>query len=191
MRIATLMRHGATTQPGRYHGHSEVPLSGQGMEDMHAALSGPVFDRVISSPLQRCARFAEDYAHQHDIPITLDSDWIEISFGEWEGMSAHEIMDTSPKALKAFWRDPIHHPPPGGEPLADASKRIQKAWTRLPDVPRTLIVTHGGVMRLLFCRLMGLPLSDIWRVELNYVARMEFAIDETGERLRSFDSGRA
>lgn len=191
MRTVTLLRHGATTHPGRYHGRSDVPLSGRGHEDMHKALADRQFDRVISSPLQRCASFAQDFAAQHDLPLEIDADWMEISFGDWEGMSAHEIMDRSPKELKAFWRDPLHHSPPGGEPLTDASKRIQHAWKRLPHDDRTLIVTHGGVMRLLFCRLMGLPLTDIWRIEINHVARMEFAIDNQGERLRCFDAGHA
>jgi len=192
LKTVTLLRHGATTHPGCYHGRtSDVPLSGQGMEDMHKAMEYCHFDQVISSPLLRCAAFAQDFAARDDLPISFDADWMEIGFGEWEGISASEIMDRAPSALKAFWRDPLNHPPPGGEPLTDASRRIQGAWTHLPDAQRTLVVTHGGVMRLLFCRLMGLPLTDIWRIEINHVARMEFAIDEQGERLRSFDSGRA
>ena len=189
MRTVTLMRHGATTHPAVYHGQFDVPLSGRGLEDMHATLTDSHFDRVISSPLQRCSRFAQDFAAQHDLPIELDADWSEIGLGDWEGKTAHEIMERSPKPLKAFWRDPLNHPPPGGEPLPDAAKRIHRAWKRLPDAPSTLIVTHGGVMRLLFCRLMGLPLTDIWRIEINFVSRLEFSIDDQGERLRFFDAG--
>lgn len=190
-RRITLLRHGATTQPGHYHGHSDVPLSDHGMRSMYQALSGERFDQVISSPLKRCASFAQDFAILHDVPFALDADWMEVGFGTWEGKTAAEIMAESPKALKAFWQDPIGHPPPGGEMLPDAADRVYHAWERLPRVPKVLVVTHGGAMRLLFCRLMGLPLTALWRLELNHVARLEFLVDEAGVRLHYFHAGGA
>lgn len=188
-RRVTLLRHGATTLPGRYHGRSDVPLSGRGMQAMHQALGDMVFDRIVSSPLQRCVSFAQDFAAMHDLPLDLDADWMELDFGEWEGKSAVEILEKNPKGLKAFWRDPIAHPPPQGETLGKASERVLSAWKRLPAAPSTLIVTHSGAMRLLFCRLMGLPMSALWQLELNHAARMDFIIDESGERLHYFHAG--
>lgn len=188
-RRVTLLRHGATTMPGRYHGRTDIPLSGRGMQAMHHALGDMLFDRVISSPLLRCAAFAQDFAAMHDLSLDLDADWMEIDFGDWEGMSAVEIMEKNPKGLKAFWRDPIAHPPPRGEPLGKASDRVLCAWKRLPAVPNTLIVTHSGAMRLLFCRLMGLPMSALWQLDVNHAARMDFIIDESGERLHFFHAG--
>ncbi|MEO1750208.1 histidine phosphatase family protein [Thiofaba sp. EF100] len=190
-RRITLLRHGATTQPGHYHGHSDVPLSDRGMRSMHQAMAGERFDQVISSPLKRCASFAQDFAALHDVPCALDADWMEVGFGAWEGKTAAEIMAESPKALKAFWRDPIGHPPPGGEPLDAATERVWHAWERLPKLPQVLVVTHGGAMRLLFCRLLGLSLTALWRLELNHVARLEFLVDEDGVRLHYFHAGGA
>ncbi|MEW6445987.1 MAG: histidine phosphatase family protein [Pseudomonadota bacterium] len=191
MATVTLMHHGATTHPGHFHGQAEVALSPRGIADMYRTLSGARFDLVISSPLQRCSTFARDYAEHLDIPCEVDDDWTEISFGEWEGKTTHAIMSSGPGPLKAFWRDPLNHPPPGGESLQQASKRVDRAWKRLPHANHILIVTHAGVMRLLFCRLMGLPLSDVWRIEIHHLARLTFTLDERGVRLRFFDAGQA
>lgn len=188
-RRITLIRHGATTQPGHYHGRSDIPLSDHGMRAMRRAMGEERFDHVVSSPLRRCAAFAQDFAALHDVPFALDADWMEIGFGAWEGKTAAEIMADSPTALKSFWRDPIGHPPPGGEALESAADRVLHAWKRLPQAPSVLVVTHGGAMRLLFCRLMGLPLSALWRIELNHVARLEFLVDEAGIRLHLFHAG--
>ncbi|MEF3192960.1 MAG: histidine phosphatase family protein [Halothiobacillaceae bacterium] len=188
-RRITLIRHGETTQPGHYHGRSDIPLSDHGMQAMYQATGDERFDHVVSSPLRRCASFAQDYATLHDIPFTLDADWMEIGFGAWEGKTAAEIMADSPKALKAFWRDPLGHPPPDGEPLEAAAERVWHAWEHLPMARSVLVVTHGGVMRLLFCQLLGLPLTALWRLELNHAARLEFLIDEGGVRLHFFHAG--
>lgn len=189
MREITLLRHGATTLPGRYLGQADVPLSATGLAAMHAALGDEAFDAIVSSPLQRCAAFAQEFSARHALPCTLDADWMELGFGAWDGQSAQEIMQHSPEALQNFWRDPIRHPPPGGEALPEATQRILAGWHRLADMPRTLIVTHGGVMRLLFCQLMQLPLERLWSIEINHVARMRFVVDEGGVRLRYFHAG--
>ncbi|MEW6764881.1 MAG: histidine phosphatase family protein [Pseudomonadota bacterium] len=190
MSTVTLMHHGATTHPGHFHGQDEVALSPKGTAEMYHTLAGARFDHIISSPLKRCADFARDFAACLDVPCELDEGWTEISFGEWEGKSTHEIMSSAPNPLKAFWRDPLRHTPPGGESLHEAARRVERAWKRLPEAEDILIITHAGIMRLLFCRVMGLPLSDVWRIELHHLARLTFTQDERGVRLRFFDAGR-
>ncbi|MDM7321727.1 MAG: histidine phosphatase family protein [Gammaproteobacteria bacterium] len=190
-RRITLLRHGATIQPGHDHGHADVPLSDHGMRRMHQIMAGERFEQVISAPLRRCASFAEDFAALQDVPCALDADRMEVGFGAWEGPTAAEIMAKSPKALKAFGRDSTGHPPLGGKPLESAAEHVWHAWERLPRVPHVRVVTHGGAMRLLFCRLMGLPLTALWRLELNHAARLEFIVDEAGVRLHDFHAGGA
>ncbi|MDD2893395.1 MAG: histidine phosphatase family protein [Halothiobacillaceae bacterium] len=193
MRHITLLRHGQTSQPGLYHGHNDVSLSFTGRAQMRAALgnmpSGTC--QVVSSPLQRCAEIAQDYASTHALPLALDRAWMELDFGAWTGRSADDILRTEAKSLHDFWRDPIQHAPPGGETLHHAAARVQSAWDALPPEGNLLVVTHGGVMRLLFCLLLDLPLTQLWRVDIHYAARMEWVTDTSGTRLHQLHPGHA
>ena len=53
----------------------------------------------------------------------------EIGFGAWEGRAVAEVHDTDALALARFWRDPIVHPIPGGEPVAEFDRRrLGEQW---------------------------------------------------------------
>ena len=193
MRHITLLRHGQTCQPGLYHGHNDVELSETGRAQMHAALDSLPngTQQVFSSPLRRCAEVAQAYAAVHTLPLVLDRAWMELDFGAWTGRSAQEIMQSDGERLSSFWRDPLHHVPPAGESLRHAAARVQAAWNALPPEGHLLIVTHGGVMRVLFCLLLELPLSQLWRVDIHYAARMEWVTDSSGTRLHHLHPGHA
>ena len=193
MRHITLLRHGQTSQPGLYHGHNDVSLSATGRAQMRAALQylPSCISQVIGSPLQRCAEVAKDYASTQSLPLVLNRAWMELDFGTWTGRSADDILRTEAKSLTDFWRDPIQHAPPGGETLHHAAARVQSAWGALPPEGNLLVVSHGGVMRLLFCLLLDLPLTQLWRVDIHYAARMEWVCDSSGTRLHQLHPGHA
>lgn len=118
------------------------------------------WDRVVSSPLIRCAEFSKAYARQRSLPLTFDTRLKEMHFGQWEGRSAAELMAEDPEALARFWRDPNAYPPPGGESLAHFRARVLDAWNDILFAhadQRVLIVTHGGVIRVLLCHIHGIP----------------------------------
>lgn len=99
---------------------------------MHAAVSGAGFwDVLVSSPLQRCARFAEALAAQLNLPLQRVPGLQELHFGEWEGRSAADLMLTHEAELGQFWADPYAFTPPAGEPVADFSARVLQAISAL------------------------------------------------------------
>lgn len=120
------------------------------------------WDQVISSPLIRCAEFASAFARQRSLPLTFDTRLKEIHFGQWEGRSAAELMAEDPEALARFWRDPDAYPPPSGESLAHFRARVLDAWNDILSAyvdQHILIVTHGGVIRVLLCHIFEVPMS--------------------------------
>jgi len=191
MRHITLLRHGQTSQPGLYHGHNDVSLSDTGRAQMQRALADlPVAaTRVFSSPLMRCAEIAQHHAAANALPIVFNRAWMELDFGAWTGRSAADILQSDAEKLGAFWRNPLNHAPPGGETLHHAAARVQAAWDALPPDENLLIFTHGGVMRLLFCQLLGLPLTQLWRVDIHYAAHMTWIKDDSGTRLHHLHPG--
>ena len=83
-----LLRHGETEQGGGLRGSIDDALTDLGWQQMRSAAkeAGP-WDRIISSPLQRCARFSEELAARLSLPMTLEPGLQELHFGDWEGHS--------------------------------------------------------------------------------------------------------
>jgi alpha-ribazole phosphatase len=166
-----LLRHGEVEGGCRFRGHTDDPLTATGLAQMHAAIADSGnWEQVVSSPLARCAAFANVFADQHSRPLTFDARLKEMHFGDWEGRTATELMTTDADALTRFWNDPLHNTPPGGEPLAQFQARVLDAWKEIVTGhagQRVLVVTHGGVIRMLLCQVTGVPVARLqeFRVE--------------------------
>jgi len=70
--LAHLLRHGETEGGARYWGRTDVPLSSRGWRQMRTAVTGRSWDLIVSSPLRRCATFAEALAEEIAVPCTLE-----------------------------------------------------------------------------------------------------------------------
>ncbi|WP_260961165.1 alpha-ribazole phosphatase family protein [Pseudomonas citri] len=169
-----LLRHGETELGGGLRGSLDDALTARGWEQMHAAVvTGGPWDCLVSSPLQRCARFAEQLGARLGVPVHQDKDLQELHFGAWEGRSAAALMDSDAEALGRFWADPYSFTPPDGEPVLAFSNRVLAAVERLHVAyagQRVLLVSHGGVMRLLLARARGLPREQLLNVEVGHGA---------------------
>ncbi|WP_019627060.1 histidine phosphatase family protein [Thioalkalivibrio sp. ALJT] len=163
-----LLRHGETTGSGFRGSGCDDPLTVAGEQAMRAAFadSGP-WDRIVTSPLQRCRRPAERFAQVAGLPLQSEPRFRELHFGDWEGRTAEQIMQQDADALGRFWQDPFGCPPPNGEDLARFRDRVLEGWARRVVTPgdRVLVVTHGGVIRLLRAHLEGQPLEQLLAIE--------------------------
>lgn len=127
-----LLRHGETELGGGLRGSLDDALTEKGWAQMRAAVvAGGPWNRLISSPLQRCARFAAELGEQLNLPVHLDKHLQELHFGAWEGQSAAALMETDAEALGLFWADPYAFTPPQGEPVSDFAARVLGAVARL------------------------------------------------------------
>ncbi|MEJ5278089.1 alpha-ribazole phosphatase family protein [Pseudomonas sp. MYb541] len=167
-----LLRHGETELGGGLRGSLDDALTANGWAQMRAAVmeQGP-WDRLVSSPLQRCARFAEELGAQLKLPVILEKDLQELHFGAWEGQSAAALMETDAEGLGLFWADPYRFTPPEGEPVSAFSDRVLGAVARLHQAyagERVLLISHGGVMRLLLAQARGLPREQLLNVEVGH-----------------------
>jgi len=161
-----LLRHGDTGQRG-FRGRLDDALSVAGWEQMRAAVVAGQWQAVVSSPLQRCAAFARELAAQRDVPLHLDERLAEYHFGDWQAMPLERIAECDADALEKFWSDPVAHPPPGAESFAMFEARIRAALDDIVRMPqsRVLVITHGGVIRLLQCLCQGRELKEMSSVE--------------------------
>lgn len=169
-----LLRHGACEGGEIFRGSSDVALSDEGWQQMHASvnrLAQSPWDAIVSSPLQRCHAFAEKLSADTGLPLRVDDDWRELSFGAWEGRLREEIFREDGAAAKAFYLDPAGSPPPGGESGEELQQRVLAAWQRALDDAsdrRVLVVTHGGVIRALMTALLGMPIQSMFALDVPY-----------------------
>ncbi|WP_449431574.1 alpha-ribazole phosphatase family protein [Pseudomonas putida] len=183
--ILEMLRHGETELGGGLRGSLDDALTETGWAQMRAAvaLAGP-WDVLVSSPLQRCARFADELGARLRLPVQREAALQELHFGEWEGRSAAQIMQDQADELGRFWADPYAYTPPGAEPVSAFAERVLAAVERLRQEhagKRVLLVTHGGVMRLLLARARGLPKAQLLQVEVAHGALLRLVAHDDGQ----------
>ncbi len=169
-----LLRHGETELGGGLRGSLDDALTAKGWQQMRdAVVAQAPWDRIVSSPLQRCARFAEELGARLSVPVSVEKALQELHFGAWEGQSAAALMQTDAEGLGLFWADPYSFTPPEGEPVSDFAARVLGAVSRLHQAyagERVLLISHGGVMRLLLAQARGLPREQLLNVEVSHGA---------------------
>ncbi|MDH4874524.1 alpha-ribazole phosphatase family protein [Pseudomonas sp. BN515] len=183
-----LLRHGETELGGGFRGSLDDALTETGWVQMRAGIEGAgPWDVLVSSPLQRCAAFARELETRLGLPLSFDADLRELHFGQWEGRSAAQLMEDHAEGLGLFWNDPYSYTPPDGETLLDFEARVLAAGERLRERfagKRVLLVTHGGVIRILVARARQLPRSQLMQVEVAHGELFHLAFDEHGLRER-------
>lgn len=177
-RLLDLLRHGEALGGACFRGRRDDPASPIGWQQMsQAATADPGWTGVITAPARRCSDFARHLAETRGLPLATVSALGERDFGAWEGLTADQIP---PQALARFWDDPIGFTPPGGEPFADFRDRVLLAWDELLDQAgaATLVVTHGGVMRVLLAHLLRMPPADAILIEVPHACLTRLRIPE-------------
>ncbi len=182
-----LLRHGETLGGSRFRGRLDDPLTERGWEQMWAAV-GPgegvrEWDGIVTSPLARCADFARALSRRQDIPLSLDPRLAELDFGDWEGQTPADLMATDAEALGRFWADPVAHPPPSGEPLLAFQARVLTAWDELlrqDRDDRTLVISHGGVIRVILCQVLGYPLERLLELDVGHASLRGIRVPSEG-----------
>ncbi len=173
-----LIRHGHTVggEEKRYKGHIDVELSPEGesqIRSLKQRFNGLIetTNAVYCSDLKRAIRSAEIISEGLDITPVIVPEFRERSFGIWEGMSFEEIEKAFPREFNLWKSDPLNYSPPGGESTMEVQKRTIEALGRLLNQHRgdtISIVAHGGINRVILCHFMGIPLSNIFRIEQNF-----------------------
>ena len=187
MRELCLVRHGQTDANARglLLGRLDVELDDVGRAQAAAlAAALPTPDLVISSPLARARQTAAAFGAE----VRVDEAWIELDYGEWDGVPAGDV----PPADWAAWRDDPEFTPPGGESLAALTSRVHAALEALvedeAEERRLVVVSHVSPLKAAAGWALGLGPEAAWRM---YVAPASITRLGLGPRgtatLRSFN----
>lgn len=113
----------------------------------------------MSSDLARAAETARIVLGPRAVPLRLDSDWREMQFGDWEGLTWDQIVAANPD-LDATNETAVRTYTPGGGETFDAlCARVARAAERIaaevPDDGVALVATHAGPLHALLRVLLG------------------------------------
>ena len=94
--------------------------------------------------------------------ITYLDDLKEIRLGKWEGLNFSEMAKKYPEELAQWESDDKAQVGMGVESNFDVQERAMAALLEICEAEKkdTLIVSHGGLINRLMCRLLHIPLKN-------------------------------
>jgi probable phosphoglycerate mutase len=126
--------------------------------------------RVIASDLTRARETAGILAANRPLGVELFPALREIHLGQWEGRTFEDVKSKDPDEFRQRGEDFSAHRPPGGENFSDLQHRVMPVFERLVAETKgnLLIVGHAGVNRVILCRLLGMPLNNLFCIGQDY-----------------------
>lgn len=180
-----IVRHGRTAHnaAGRLLGRLDVPLDehGRAQAAALAAAVGPV-GRVVSSPLLR----ARETAGAFGAPVEVDERWIELDYGELDGVALADV----PATTWAAWRRDPGYRPPGGETLLEVRSRVEAALADLrADAAgeTVVVVSHVSPIKAAVGWALGVGDEVNWRLHLAPASITRIAVGDRGPALHTFN----
>lgn len=170
------IRHGQTdwNVTGRFQGTRDIEINSVGRHQ--ARLNGMTLRRIlnnpkslnyISSPLSRARETMEIILQVLQLEkntYNTEKRLSEINFGTWEGRCAAELKNNAADLYNMRRADKMNFRPPMGETYGELS---QRTISYINTVERdTVIVAHGGIMRVLSGYLLGLSVESIPNLEI-------------------------
>jgi broad specificity phosphatase PhoE len=181
----TVVRHGQTEANARglLLGRLDVELDAVGRaqaDALAAAVATP--DLLICSPLARTRQTAAAFGVEPEV----DDRWIEIDYGEWDGIPGADVPADAWRA----WRADADFSPPGGESLSRLTARVHDALDDLVerlDGRHAVVVSHVSPIKAAVGWALDLGPEVAWRTYVAPASITRLGVGPAGALLRSFN----
>jgi probable phosphoglycerate mutase len=183
--VLYLVRHGRTdaNASGLLQGRLDPPLDELGHRQAAAIAEriGPV-DEVIASSLVR----AQDTAHYFGDDVVTDDRWIELAYGEYEGVAVGEV----PPEVWQSWRTNREFATKGGESFGSLDARVREACEELAgrlsgrDI---VVVSHVSPIKSAVSWALNATMEIMFHCHLSQASLCRVDIGRFGPLLHSFN----
>lgn len=188
-----LIRHGTNDLVGKaIAGRApRVSLNDEGKRQAFAlaeGLSNERIDRIFSSPLERAFETAEFLAKPRGLNIQISEAFLEVSFGDWTGMSLEAL---GPLPLWKQWntfRSACRVP--NGETILEVQSRVVRFILDLSHEHNGQTIAlcgHADPIKSVIFHFMGAPLDFLNRLEISPASVTTLEIFEDAVRLASIN----
>ena len=177
-----IVRHGRTEMnaSGKLLGRLNPELDDVGVQQAESlAKSFKKVDILISSPLLRPYQTAEAFG----VPIETDERWIEMDYGELDGVPLNEVDAQT----WSQWRADLDWAPKGGESHRQLGIRIREACEDLIPLiteKEIVVVSHVSPIKAALAWALNVGDQIAWR---SYVSPASVMTIGPGPSLRAFN----
>jgi broad specificity phosphatase PhoE len=192
----TIVRHADKEQGNFYNPvlrHQDEPISAKGIaqaQKLTSYFSDKTIDKIYVSDYIRTRQTIEPVAQKLKMSPIADSRLNEIDNGAFEGLSEQEIQRRFPDVWNAFKTRNRDFQFPGGESGEVAQHRIMSFMEEKQKVGEDiLMLSHDGLIRLLMCTILGLPVYRRWefRVDTCGIMEIEYQPEYAGWKIIRFN----
>jgi broad specificity phosphatase PhoE len=183
--VLYLVRHGRTAAnaQGLLQGRLDPPLDTIGRKQAEAIADriGQV-DEVISSSLVR----AQETAAYFERDVAIDDRWIELAYGEYEGVPAGEV----PPEVWQSWKTNAMFATKGGESFGALDARVRSACEELADRIRgrdVVVVSHVSPIKAAVAWSLGVTMEIMFHCHLSQASLCRVDVGKFGPLLHSFN----
>ncbi len=159
--------------------HQDEPISAQGLADAQK-LCSYFADKALAalyiSAYQRTRQTAEPVARQLHLTPVIDERLNEIDNGRLDGMTDEQVRQTYPVIWQAFLSRSADFRFPEGETGEEAQQRLVaflEEKRQQHESENILLVCHEGLIRLLLCTILDLPVYKRWNFHYDFCGIME------------------
>jgi 2,3-bisphosphoglycerate-dependent phosphoglycerate mutase len=168
------IRHGETdwNRQQRFQGQIDVPLNDTGLakaQRLGRRLAAEPADLLVASDLTRTRQTAEPLATAWQQPPQLMPGFREQNFGVLEGLDVPTIQLRHPDLWADWLVQRADFALPGGESLRQFHQRVMASVRELAERHAgrcVTVVTHGGVLDMLWRSAHQQPLDGLRRCEI-------------------------
>jgi broad specificity phosphatase PhoE len=179
-----IIRH-AHKEQGDYYNprlrHQDEPISQIGQEQARRLwpyLCNKGIAAIYISGYLRTAQTIEHVVQESGISPIIDERLNEIDNGCIEGLSDEEIQQKYPEVWRGFRERSTDFRFPEGETGEEARRRIADFLEEKRQIHSTeniLLVSHEGLIRLLLCHILNVPVYQRWNFHVDFCGIMEIS----------------
>ncbi len=181
-----ILRHGDKERGDFYNPQLKIhdhPISAKGRqqaERLRDYFSGKPIEAIYISAYQRTRQSIEPVAQQLNLSPILDPRLNEINNGRIGVMTDPEVQQAFPDVWDALIHRSADFRFPEGETGQEAQRRIvsfmeEKRQQHAGDL---ILDTHDGLIRLLMCHLMEIPVYKRWNFQVDTCGLTEIRYQE-------------
>jgi broad specificity phosphatase PhoE len=172
-----ILRHAEKEWGGYYNSklrHQDEPISQKGREQadkLVAYFSDKEISKIYISAYLRTRQTVAPLARHFNLLPMVDQRLNEVDNGLFEGATEEEIKQKYPAEWQAYRERKTDFRFPEGETGEEALKRIAgflgEKWASHGN-ENTLIVCHDGLIRVMMCHLMDIPVTNRWNFHVDF-----------------------
>jgi alpha-ribazole phosphatase len=178
------IRHAETDMAGTFCGHSNPDLNQAGhlqIRELLRSIRNEDICAVYTSDLVRSHKTAKAIAEMFAVECHVSAVLREINFGQWEGLTWHEIERKDPTYSRRWVAEYPDLPAPGGEILCEFERRVlSQVKQLLVEAVRCnrsiAVVTHAGVLRTILTKVRGISEELAWQQTKTYCSVIRHSV---------------